>query len=128
MDEQRKPTGDHQSPETKANGEITPARERTRGLKAPWKKGQSGNSAGRPVGARHKFSEAFCKDLLRAWQEHGYQALVRAAQDNPVAFISVAARVLPRDYGFEDRASYQGHEWIEIIARLSRQKAREALQ
>ena len=90
-----------------------------------WK--QSGNSAGRPVGARHKFSEAFCKDLLRAWQEHGYQTLERAAQDNPVAFISVAARVLLKDYGLEDRGA-KADDWIKNIARLWQIKAREALQ
>jgi hypothetical protein len=28
-----------------------------------FKPGQSGNSAGRPIGSRNKFSEAFCRDL-----------------------------------------------------------------
>ena len=46
----------------------------------PWKKGQSGNPKGRPVGARHKFSEAFCEDLHEVWKAQGKQALEMAAE------------------------------------------------
>ena len=35
-----------------------------------WKPGQSGNPAGRPVGARNRLAETFLEDLYRDWQEH----------------------------------------------------------
>jgi hypothetical protein len=35
-----------------------------------WKKGQSGNSAGRPLGARQRISEKLLADLAMVWEEH----------------------------------------------------------
>jgi len=37
----------------------------------PFKKGQSGNPAGRPKGARNKLSEDFLKALSTDFKEHG---------------------------------------------------------
>jgi integrase len=43
----------------------------------PWQPGQSGNPAGRPLGARHKITEAIIQDISGAWQTHGPQVLNR---------------------------------------------------
>jgi hypothetical protein len=40
-----------------------------------WRKGQSGNPAGRKLGNRNRLSEAFLADLLEVWAEHGRRAL-----------------------------------------------------
>jgi len=66
-------------------------------LKPPWERGQSGNPAGRPKGARSKFSEAFLEDFHTVWMEEGIAALRRLAKHkNPVAFIRAAVAILPR--------------------------------
>ena len=62
-----------------------------------FKKGQSGNPAGRPVGARSKLQEAFWKDFAGAWAEHGPTALLTVAKDDPSTFVKVAASVMPKE-------------------------------
>ena len=44
-----------------------------------WPKGQSGNPAGRPVGARQRISEQLLADLASVWEEHGVSVLQRLA-------------------------------------------------
>jgi len=62
----------------------------------PWKPGQSGNPAGRPLGARSKFSMAFYEDLLDVWTEHGREAMVTTAKKDPATFVRVAASLMPK--------------------------------
>jgi len=62
----------------------------------PWKPGQSGNPAGRPLGARSKFSLAFYEDLLDVWTEHGKEAMVMTAKKDPATFVRVAASLMPK--------------------------------
>ena len=65
----------------------------------PWlfKPGQSGNPTGRPVGARNKLTETFLEDVYAAWLEHGAQALETMAENDPGAFVKVAASLMPRE-------------------------------
>jgi hypothetical protein len=62
-----------------------------------FKPGQSGNPAGRPRGARSKFSEAFIGDLHSCWEEHGAAVLERVARDDPSTLLRVAASLMPSD-------------------------------
>jgi hypothetical protein len=62
-----------------------------------FKKGQSGNPAGRPKGAKHKLTEAFWTDFNGAWAKHGKAALEAVAKDDPGKFVSVAASVMPKE-------------------------------
>jgi hypothetical protein len=62
-----------------------------------FKPGQSGNPAGRPRGARSKFSEAFISDLHSLWEEHGAAVLERVAKDDPSALLRVCASLMPSD-------------------------------
>ena len=43
-----------------------------------WQKGQSGNPAGRPKGARNLLSESALKELISHWEENGRDTIDRA--------------------------------------------------
>lgn len=78
------------------DGEATP--KKYRGLKAPWKPGQSGNPKGRPKGSRNQFCEAFIADLHDAWKQRGAEAIQSMIDDKPGDFVKVAAGLLPKDF------------------------------
>lgn len=64
----------------------------------PWqfKPGQSGNPAGRPAGARNKLSESFIVGLADHFAEHGQEALNRCLEENPTGYLTIIARIVPR--------------------------------
>jgi hypothetical protein len=62
-----------------------------------FKPGVSGNPAGRPKGARSKFSEAFIQDLHAVWEERGIGALEKCASEEPGTFLRVCASLMPKD-------------------------------
>ena len=45
----------------------------------PWKPGESGNPAGRPIGARNKFSEDVIQVFALDWAAGGPEAIARVA-------------------------------------------------
>jgi hypothetical protein len=53
--------------------------------------------AGRPPGARNRFSGQFLSDLAEAWAEHGKDALNIMAKEEPSKFVVACASLLPRD-------------------------------
>ena len=62
-----------------------------------WKPGQSGNPAGRPVGARQKIEESFLESLRKKWAAEGDAIVDRVAMNNPEKILEVMARVLPKE-------------------------------
>lgn len=62
-----------------------------------WKPGQSGNPAGRPVGARQKISEMLLEDLRQVWKAKGRKALERLADEDSGKFAQIAYALLPKD-------------------------------
>src|SRR5260370_42692227 len=92
-------------PKAKRNGDLTPStrpkkpytKERVAGLKPAWESGQSGNPAGRPLGARSELNEAFLETLYEAWGAHGKAAVEWVAENDRPLFVQVCASLVPRN-------------------------------
>ena len=68
-----------------------------RGAGGRWLPGQSANPSGRPLGARQKIEESFLDSLRRKWAADGDGIVDKAALQDPVAFLNVMAKVLPKE-------------------------------
>jgi hypothetical protein len=90
-------------------------------LREPWKRGESGNSAGRPRGARVKFSEDFLRDFHEAWLKHGKAAIERVATQNPVAFLRAAVAVLPKQLSVRREGDLPEEKRRELITAIIEQ-------
>ena len=101
----------------KRSGEPTPPKHR--GLKEPWKPGQSGNPAGRPKGSRGKFSDEFINDFYADWIAHGSEAIQQTREKHPSDYLRIAASLLPKhlklDHGFENMTEEKIRNRIAII-------------
>ena len=62
-----------------------------------WEPGQSGNPAGRPLGARARISEKLLADLATVWEAQGESVLRRLAIEDPGKLAQIAYGLLPRD-------------------------------
>jgi hypothetical protein len=62
----------------------------------PFKKGQSGNPAGRPKGARNKLSEALLGKLLDDFNEHGEEAIERVRKSDPEGYLKILATLVAK--------------------------------
>jgi hypothetical protein len=63
-------------------------------VQAQFKKGQSGNPAGRSRRPR-SLTEALLEDFLASWERHGVSVLERVAKRDPAAFITAAVALVP---------------------------------
>ncbi len=88
-----------------------------------WLPGESGNAAGRPVGARGRFSQRFIADLTTAWEQYGEQALARTAVEYPDRFVGICTHLMPKDVSVSLTAGLPGslsaEDWSIMLDVLS---------
>src|SRR5262245_50408884 len=63
-----------------------------------WRRGQSGNPAGRPRGSRNALSEEVVCALLRDFRQHGQKAVARVRQTQPGVYLKILALLCPREH------------------------------
>jgi hypothetical protein len=68
-----------------------------RGERGRWVKGTPSPSPGRPVGSRHKWTDAFLKDLAKVWADEGEAAMRQTAREEPAKFVAICASLIPKD-------------------------------
>jgi len=89
--------------------------------KTAWKKGQSGNPAGRTKGSRNELSETFIDDILTDWKEHGKDAMKKTREDNPGIYLKVVASLIPKDINIK-------HTLVEELNNLTDEQIKDRLE
>jgi hypothetical protein len=105
-----------------SDGENRPTK--TNKLMAPWQPGQSGNPAGRPKGARSRFSEKFVSDFLADWEIHGAAVIATVRAEKPDVYLRTATAILPKVS--DDGDDFDNLTPEELDARLADLEARTA--
>lgn len=59
--------------------------------------GQSGNAAGRPLGAKNKLCEGFLEALYADWQQNGLEAIAKAREESALGYCKMIAALTPRE-------------------------------
>ena len=92
-----------------------------RGLRPPWKPGESGNPVGRPKGSRNKLGEEFVAEVYADWCEHGAVAIIQTVrQTRPDVYVKVVASLLPRQVQAEVTGPTHEERVAELAERLSK--------
>ena len=73
-----------------------------------WTPGQSGNPAGRPVGARGRFSQQFVENMRASWERHGAAVMDRVAAEYPDRYLGIAAHLVPKEVTATIEAGHGG--------------------
>ena len=85
-----------------------------------WKKGESGNPAGRPKGIKNKLSEDFVKALSDDFAEHGISVIETVRVDAPTHYLKICASMVPKDYHLTSNISdYENLSEEELDERLA---------
>lgn len=88
------------------------------------------NRRGRPKGSRAKLATRFFEELYAAWEEQGESAIARAAFHDPVAFVSIVARLMPQKievtHPTDGMTDERLAEMLELAERMAGLKAEQA--
>lgn len=78
-----------------------------------------GVSRGRPRGSRNKLSETFIGELCGDFEEHGRGVIERVRREDPVAYLAIIAKLVPKDFVMgPDKPRQSLHEYTneELLA------------
>src|SRR5262249_51837044 len=106
--------------------DTEPIPHKHRGLRPPWKPGESGNPAGRPKGSRNKLSEEFVAEVYADWCEHGASAIKTVRETRPEVYMKVVASLLPRQVQAEVTGPTHEERVAELAERLAKLDAERA--
>ena len=62
----------------------------------PYKKGQSGNPGGKPIGARTRLNARFLNALADDFHEHGEEAIQLAREKDPMGYVKAIVALMPK--------------------------------
>lgn len=80
----------------------------------PFVKGQSGNPAGKPPGAKNKISEKFITALTADFEQHGEAVIERVRNDKPEQYLKIVADLVPKDVNLgQDGPWRMSFEWMK---------------
>jgi hypothetical protein len=82
-----------------------------------WKKGQSGNPAGKPIGARNKLGEAFLEAVLADFIAHGPQVIEDLRHKRPGGYLELIIRLTRAAVDREEEADAVGRQ--EVYPQIS---------
>lgn len=111
--------------------QLVPKSEITTSQQQPWgfKKGVSGNPAGRPKGSKHKITELARTVILNDFEEHGAATLARVRAMDPVSYMQIVLKMVPRELILQrekglviDYAELSDEEFGKIYAEAERRK------
>jgi hypothetical protein len=81
-----------------------------------FKKGQSGNPAGRPRGSRNELSESFIRRLHDDFHKHGADVIAELRVNQPDVYIKVIAGLVPKDFNLNLGASDAFMKTLQYIS------------
>lgn len=85
----------------------------------PWKAGQSGNPAGRPLGSRHRITEAFIGALADDFAAHGVRAIETVRADDPSTYLRLVASLMPKELHLSKDNPLDTYSDAELAALLA---------
>lgn len=84
-----------------------------------FKKGQSGNPGGKPIGARNRLNAAFLTALAEQFEQSGADAIKTVATEQPDVFVRVLAGLLPKELEIsKPHAALTDDELVAAISAL----------
>lgn len=89
-----------------------------------FKPGQTGNASGRGH-TRNRLTTKFLEALTDDFEQHGAEAIAKAREDNPDAYMRIIASLLPKELVVE-RAPLEGLTDDELAAAIAELRARRA--
>jgi hypothetical protein len=98
----------------------------------PFRPGQSGNPAGKPVHSRNRLTGAFLAELADDFEEHGRAAIQACRERTPARYVAIIASLLPKQLKIAQDKPIEQMNSEELEAEIAwireREKAREQFE